>query len=66
MRCTGVAAHRTRLTELPVHGHLRPKRGDLLGKSAARFGAKAVGPLDERRARRVEERRDLVVGQAAT
>src|SRR6185437_6317208 len=38
---------------------------DLLGKLAGRFGAQPLRPFDERAARRLEQRRDLVVGQQA-
>src|ERR1700724_2714443 len=45
-------AARTRLPVAPMHGHLGPKRGHLLGKPAIRLGAKAVGPFDQSRAGR--------------
>src|SRR5712692_6468204 len=46
-----------------VDRHAGPKRGDLLGKCAGCFGPQALGPFDQRRARRVVEPLDFLRGQ---
>src|ERR1019366_8406138 len=60
----GSAAHGAWLAELAVHGHLGPKRCDLLRKLLAGRGSQARDPLDERRARGIVQTFRLLVCQA--
>src|SRR5712692_6895045 len=58
----GTAA-RARLAIAAVDRHAGPKRGYLLGKCAGRFGPQALGPFDQRRARRVVKPLDFLRSQ---
>src|ERR1700690_2624009 len=49
-----------RLMITAMHRHLRTERSDAFGKAVAGFGAQAIGPFDERRARSIVEPRDVL------
>src|SRR5579864_2062939 len=55
------AAHRARLLETTVHGHLGTKSGDLLGKTVLRILPQAIDPDKQRRARGIVQPRRLLV-----
>jgi len=57
------AASRTRQAVAAVHRHRGAERGYLFGEGIGGLGADAIGPFEERRARRVVEPRDFRIAQ---
>ena len=64
MRWTLRPAGGARLAELPVHRHLRPEGGHLLGELLAGVPSQPLRPVEKRLFRRVVETGDLRVGEA--